>query len=88
VERAACSSMRRLQLRKIEGAWKVLSGTTKVPVDTNIVWNDLKAEGIYLARFNEIGQDEGLKLKGERLVVHDHICQNEEDTLSRLTGVI
>ncbi|KAI0449368.1 pyridoxal phosphate-dependent transferase [Xylaria acuta] len=73
--------------RRIETMWRALGGATKVPVDTNIVWLDLKSAGISMARFNEIGKEEGLKLMGERLVVHYQIYQNAEDTLGRLQKV-
>jgi threonine aldolase len=71
----------------VEGMWRELGGTFKVPVDTNIVWLDLKIAGISLARFNEIGKEEGLRLLGERLIVHYQIYQNAEETLSRLKRV-
>lgn len=73
--------------KRIETIWRALGGATKVPVDTNIVWLDLKTAGIAMARFNEIGKEEGLKLMGERLVVHYQIYQNAEDTLGRLERV-
>ncbi|KAI0145045.1 pyridoxal phosphate-dependent transferase [Xylariaceae sp. FL1272] len=71
----------------VESMWKSLGGSTKYPVQTNIVYINLKDEGISLARFNEIGQHEGLRLKGERLVVHYQIAQNADDTLERLRRV-
>ncbi|KAI0205328.1 pyridoxal phosphate-dependent transferase [Astrocystis sublimbata] len=73
--------------KRIESMWEKIGGTTKLPVDTNIVWLDLKAAGISLARFNEIGKEEGLKIMGERLVAHYQIYQNAEDTLGRLQRV-
>ncbi|KAI1260452.1 pyridoxal phosphate-dependent transferase [Xylariaceae sp. FL1019] len=71
----------------IESMWKSIGGSTKYPVHTNIVCINLKDEGISLARFNEIGQHEGLRLKGERLVVHYQIAQSADDTLERLRRV-
>ncbi|RYC55259.1 hypothetical protein CHU98_g10952 [Xylaria longipes] len=73
--------------KRIEAMWRELGGTMKLPVETNIVWMDLKAAGISMARFNEIGKEEGLKLMGDRLVAHYQIYQNEEDTLRRLQRV-
>ncbi|KAI0546895.1 pyridoxal phosphate-dependent transferase [Xylaria curta] len=73
--------------KRIEAMWRKLGGTTRAPVDTNIVWLDLKAPSISMARFNEIGKEEGLKLTGERLVAHYQIYQNAEDTLGRLQRV-
>lgn len=73
--------------KRIEALWKGFGGATKVPVDTNIVWLDLKAAGIAAARLIEIGKEEGLRLMGERLVVHYQIYQNADDVLPRLQKV-
>ncbi|KAI0490282.1 pyridoxal phosphate-dependent transferase [Xylaria cf. heliscus] len=73
--------------KKIEAMWRALGGAIRVPVDTNIVWLDLKAVGIPVARFNEIGKEEGLRFMGERLVAHYQIYLNEEDVLARLQRV-
>ncbi|KAI1329022.1 pyridoxal phosphate-dependent transferase [Xylariaceae sp. FL0255] len=62
-------------------------GTTKYPVDTNVVWINLKEVGISFARFNEIAHEEGLKTRGERLIVHYQIWQNADDSLARLKRV-
>ncbi|KAJ2974075.1 hypothetical protein NUW58_g8776 [Xylaria curta] len=70
--------------KKVEAMWREIGGTTKFPVDTNVVWLDLKAAGISMARLNQIGKEEGLLLMGDRLVVHYQIYQNAEDTLGRL----
>lgn len=73
--------------KKVENMWREIGGHTKYPVETNVVWLDLEGSGISLSRFNEVGEEEGLKLKGERLLVHYQIHQNEDETLGRLKKV-
>ncbi|KAK7755136.1 hypothetical protein SLS62_002951 [Diatrype stigma] len=73
--------------KKIENMWREVGGHTRYPVETNVVWLDLQSSGIPPSRLNEIGEEEGLKLKGERLLVHYQIYQNEDETLGRLKKV-
>ena len=73
--------------KKVESMWRDMGGTTKYPVDTNVVWLDLQNDGISLPWFNDTGEQEGLKLKGERLVIHYQTYQNEEKVLERLRKV-
>ena len=46
-----------------------------------------KGTFISLARFNALGKEQGLKLKGERLVVHYQIHLNETVVLEKLERV-
>lgn len=73
--------------KHVESMWREIGGRTKYPVETNVVWLDLEGQGISLSRFNDIGKEEGLNLKGERLLVYYHIYQNEQEALGRLRWV-
>jgi threonine aldolase len=56
--------------RRIGQMWISLGGQLAKPVETNMVWMDLEGLGITPEQFIAKGAEKGLKLFGERVVVH------------------
>jgi threonine aldolase len=73
--------------REVAGLWTGLGGKLEVPVETNMVWLDLKAAGVTDDRMQEVGKEEGLKLMFNRMVVHYQIYQNREVVMKKLERV-
>ncbi|KAK2026849.1 beta-eliminating lyase [Colletotrichum zoysiae] len=73
--------------KKIEQLWTSLGGKLIYPVETNMCWLDLCAAGCSTVAFVAFGKEVGLKLIGNRLVVHYQIAQNEDEVLPRLEQV-
>ncbi|KAK2748777.1 hypothetical protein FQN57_000358 [Myotisia sp. PD_48] len=71
--------------RRIAASWTEKGGIVKIPVETNMVWIDLDAAGISFVDWEEIGRQEGLKLMGDRLVLHYQIS---EEAMTRLERVM
>ncbi|KAI0430978.1 l-allo-threonine aldolase [Xylaria sp. FL1042] len=69
---------------RVEKMWTDLGGRVLHPVETNMVWLDLDSLGCSAARFQELGQEVGLKLLGNRLITHYQIG---EEAIQRLAGV-
>jgi threonine aldolase len=59
-----------IRARQIATMWKSKGGKLAQPVETNMVWFDLKAADITAKDFIEVGRRFGLKFLGGRLVVH------------------
>ncbi len=72
----------------VEKTWTDLGGKMAHPVHTNMCWFDLDAAGIPMSALEELGRAEGLKLMGNRLVIHYQIYQNRQDTIPRLERVL
>ncbi|KAI0845274.1 pyridoxal phosphate-dependent transferase [Daldinia vernicosa] len=70
--------------KRVEKMWTDLGGKVDVPVQTNMVWLDLKSLNTSASRFVELGQQAGLKLNGNRIITH---YQVGEEALQRLAGV-
>ncbi|KAL4799904.1 pyridoxal phosphate-dependent transferase [Aspergillus venezuelensis] len=64
--------------------WTKRGGKLQVPVHTNMVWLDIEASGLGPNDLAEIGKEKGLKLLGNRIVVH---YQVSDDAISRLEQV-
>ncbi|OLN94322.1 Low-specificity L-threonine aldolase [Colletotrichum chlorophyti] len=73
--------------KKIEKLWNDLGGKLVHPVDTNMCWLDLDNAGCSSEAFIAFGKEVGLKLIGNRLVVHYQIAQNLDEVLPRLEQV-
>ncbi|WEW58636.1 beta-eliminating lyase [Emydomyces testavorans] len=58
--------------RRIADVWVQKGGKLACPTETNMVWFNLDAAGISTSDWEKLGQREGLKLMGNRLVVHYH----------------
>ena len=67
--------------RQIAQMWESYGGKTTNPVETNMVWFDLKHAGISVDDFVEQGRNAGVTLIGGRLVVH---YQVDDEGVARL----
>lgn len=67
--------------------WTDLGGKLIHPVHTNMVWIDLEEAGILPERVDELGKEAGLKLMGNRFVIHYQIYQNREFVVPRLEAI-
>ncbi|KAF3058945.1 Alanine racemase TOXG [Daldinia childiae] len=70
--------------KRVEKMWADLGGKVDVPVQTNMVWLDLKSLNTTPSRFVELGQQASLKLNGNRIIIH---YQVGEEALQRLANV-
>ncbi|EQB56811.1 beta-eliminating lyase [Colletotrichum gloeosporioides Cg-14] len=73
--------------KKIGKLWTDLGGKLIHPVETNMCWLDLGSAGCSTEAFVAFGKEAGLKLIGNRLVIHYQIAQNEKEVLPRLEQV-
>ncbi|KAF7585736.1 hypothetical protein BBP40_010176 [Aspergillus hancockii] len=69
---------------KVADMWTNLGGKLSQPVETNMVWLDLEAAGLGPNDLAEIGEKKGLKLLGNRVVIH---YQVSEEAIARLGEV-
>ncbi|KAK3382367.1 pyridoxal phosphate-dependent transferase [Lasiosphaeria ovina] len=73
--------------KEIAKIWIDLGGKVVYPVHTNMVWLDLDDAQSSYARLTELGQEAGLKIYGNRLVIHYQIYQNRGFIVSRLETI-
>ncbi|KAK1503366.1 beta-eliminating lyase [Colletotrichum costaricense] len=73
--------------KRIGELWTSLGGKLTLPVDTNMCWLDLDAAGCSTQDFIAFGAELGLKLIGNRLVIHYQIAQNQDRVLPKLEQV-
>ncbi len=73
--------------KAIASLWTARGGRLLYPVDTNMFWLDLAASGVDPATIDALGAAEGLKLHGERFVVHYQIYQNRGEVVPRLERI-
>lgn len=69
------------QAHQIAKIWEDLGGKLTHPVETNMVWFDIKAAGVSANDFVAQAEKAGLRLSGGRLVVH---YQTGEDAVKRV----
>ncbi|KAK2850703.1 hypothetical protein FQN49_005403 [Arthroderma sp. PD_2] len=67
--------------KKIAALWTEKGGKLKNPVETNMVWLDLESSKVSNEDWIEIGRQQGLNVRGGRLVVHYQIS---EEAISKL----
>ncbi|WYZ34843.1 hypothetical protein EsH8_I_001119 [Colletotrichum jinshuiense] len=65
--------------------WTARGGALLKPVETNMVWLDLRRSGIEPSEFNEIGKQHGVRLDGKRVVLHHQV---DELAMKRLGAVM
>ncbi|KAK6958131.1 hypothetical protein Daesc_000925 [Daldinia eschscholtzii] len=70
--------------KRVEKMWTDLGGKVLVPVQTNMIWLDLKSLNSSTPRFIELAKEAGLKVNGQRIITHYQIG---EETIQRLGGV-
>jgi len=71
--------------KKVEAAWLRCGGKVVLPVDTNTVWIDLEGRGVSVEIWQQVGEEMGVKLGGERIVCH---FQNSAEAIKRLEAVM
>jgi threonine aldolase len=59
-----------VKAKRVAEAWTSRGGKLTHPVHTNMVWLDIEASGLGPNDLAEIGKEKGLKLLGNRIVVH------------------
>ncbi|OLN88632.1 Alanine racemase TOXG [Colletotrichum chlorophyti] len=75
----------RIMAKKAGMMWTTRGGRLLKPIETNMVWLDLKRCGADQSEWNEIGKQHGIKLDGKRVVLHHQI---DEEALRRLGAVM
>ncbi|KZZ96231.1 threonine aldolase [Ascosphaera apis ARSEF 7405] len=70
---------------RIAEMWQARGGKLASPVETSMVWLDFKSAGIKPEDWDELGKEKGLKLMGNRLVVH---YQNSDEAVEKLGEVM
>jgi len=73
--------------KEIARMWTDLGGKLFHPVHTNMVWLDLNEANCSSSRIEGLGEEVGLKLFGNRVVVHYQIYQNRDLVVPRLRKV-
>lgn len=73
--------------KEIERMWTGLGGKLIHPVETNMLWLDIEDAGCSSERVVELGKEAGLKLMGNRMVVHYQIYQNRESVVPKLEKI-
>ncbi|KAH8149751.1 uncharacterized protein LAJ45_06382 [Morchella importuna] len=56
--------------KRLEGKWKALGGEVSYPVQTNMVWADLKGRGVTEEVWSACAEREGVKVGSGRIVCH------------------
>lgn len=70
--------------REIGGMWEGKGGELEYEVESNMVWLDLAAAGCGVEEFVRMGVEEGVKVRGGRLVVHYQIGREGMRRLGRV----
>jgi threonine aldolase len=65
--------------------WNVGGGRLLRPVETNVVWVDLKSLGVQERTWNAAGKRHGILLDGKRIMVHHQIS---DEAMMKLQGVM
>ncbi|KAL4927085.1 threonine aldolase GLY1 [Aspergillus undulatus] len=73
-----------IKAKRVADMWTDRGGKLACPVHTNMVWLDIEESGLGPNDLAEIGKEKGLKLLGNRIVVH---YQVSDDAIKRLEEV-
>ncbi|KAL2270866.1 hypothetical protein VTJ83DRAFT_237 [Remersonia thermophila] len=73
--------------KEVAEMWTAAGGKLAYPVHTNMVWIDLDDARCSPERFEELGREHGIKLMGNRLVIHYQIYQNRTSLLPKLQSI-
>lgn len=71
--------------KAIAKVWTEAGGKLQMPVETNMVWLDIKATGLDMDSFIALAAERGLRAIGGRLVVHYQISQEAIERFGLLT---
>lgn len=72
--------------RRLAKRWEGLGGKLVWPVETNMVWLDLKGSGVDVEEFRRVGREEGVKISSGRLVVHYQVASEAVEAAERVFG--
>ncbi|KAL4786248.1 pyridoxal phosphate-dependent transferase [Aspergillus varians] len=73
-----------VKAKRVADMWTNRGGKLAYPIHTNMVWLDIEESGVGPNDLAEIGKGKGLKLLGNRIVVH---YQVSDDAINRLEQV-
>lgn len=73
--------------KEVSKLWTDRGGKLLYPVDTNMVWVDLEASGVGYDDLGNEAEKEGLRIFGNRMVLHYQIYQNREFVVPRLERI-
>ena len=73
--------------KQVSQIWQDKGGKLLSPTDTNMCWVDLEAANCPEERFNELAEKAGVRLSGNRIVIHYQIAENGEEVMRRLDKV-
>ncbi|OHW92339.1 beta-eliminating lyase [Colletotrichum incanum] len=65
----------RTMAKEVGRMWTRRGGLVLKPIETNMVWLDLRSCGVEISEWNEIGRQYGVKLDGKRVVLHHQISE-------------
>lgn len=71
--------------RRVGRMWTERGGRLLREVETNMVWLDLRHAGVDSTAWNGAGTRRGIRLNGERVVLHHQVC---ESAMEKLKAVI
>lgn len=74
--------------RVVGQRWTERGGRLLRPVQTNMVWVDLKSLGIEEKAWNAVGKRHGIRLDGKRIMVHHQICDEAVVKLQRVINEV
>lgn len=74
--------------KQVAKIWTDLGGKLVHPVHTNMLWLDLDGANCSNARIVELGNQAGLKLLGNRIIIHYQIFQNRAYVVPRLEEIL
>ncbi|TEA13646.1 Alanine racemase TOXG [Colletotrichum sidae] len=75
----------RVLAERIGNMWTARGGRLLKPVETNMVWVDLKGAGMGAEEWNMLGRKHGIRLDGRRIVLHHQI---DEVAVERMGSVM
>ncbi|KAM7207090.1 Pyridoxal phosphate-dependent transferase [Rhypophila sp. PSN 637] len=73
--------------KELAEIWTKLGGKLIHPVHTNMLWLDLDDANCSNARIVELGKESGLKLLGNRIIIHYQVYQNRDFIVPRLEKI-
>ncbi|KAK1636565.1 beta-eliminating lyase [Colletotrichum phormii] len=85
----------RVMAAEVGGMWVSRGGVLLKPVETNMVWLDLRGCGVGVKQWNEAGRRRGIRLDGKRVVLHHQVGEVAmrllgdvmDEVLGRVRGV-
>ncbi|KAF1808912.1 hypothetical protein P152DRAFT_176002 [Eremomyces bilateralis CBS 781.70] len=73
-----------VRAKKLGDYWESLGGKHEFPVETNMVWLSLKGTGVDTDEFIKLAESKGLRVMGERLVIHYQVTDEAEGKLKEV----